>query len=312
MEGLAFDEGGRRKWSRWCWLWRWGDAAVEMCRGWCDGFSAVGDVADDGVADVGAVDAELVGAAGFGLEFEEGVAFEAFLDDVDGLGGFSGGIGADGVAFAVLGVDAEGGVDEVGVEFEFAVDEGHIGFFDGAAFELAGEPPVGFVGFGDEDKAGGVAVEAVDDAGAPGVGADGKGGMGLFGVVEQGVDERPGPVAAGGVDDQAGLFVEGEELFVFVNDVEGDVFRERFGRDHFGEGDVHGVSGAEEGGRLGGAAVDQDAAGFDKFLQHGTGGVGEAVAEVEVDALLEVVLDVEGEVLDGGLHVFEFALWRIF
>ena len=36
--------------------------------------AAVGAVADDGVADVGEVDAELVGAAGFGGEFEEGVA----------------------------------------------------------------------------------------------------------------------------------------------------------------------------------------------------------------------------------------------
>ena len=164
---------------------------------------AVGGVADDGVADVGEVDAELVGAAGFGGEFEKGVGGvgsgegalmlatggEAFDDRVDGLGRFAH-FGADGIFFANLGMDGQRGVDEVAIELEQAVDEGHVGFLDGAAFELAGDSPVGLVGFGDEDEAGGVAVEAVDDAGAPRVRAGGEGALGLLGVEEERIDER--------------------------------------------------------------------------------------------------------------------------
>ena len=106
------------------------------------------------------------------------------------------------------------------------MDEGHVGFFDRAAFKLAGEAPVGLVGFGDEDQAGGVAVKAVDDAGPPGIAAGGECGVGQLGVVEEGVDEGAGPVAAGGVDDEAGLLVEGDEMLIFIDDVQGDVFGE--------------------------------------------------------------------------------------
>jgi len=59
-----------------------------------------------------------------------------------------------------------GGVDEIRVE-STAVDESEVGFFDGAAVKLPGEAPVGLVGFGDEDEAGGVG-RAVDDARTPG------------------------------------------------------------------------------------------------------------------------------------------------
>ncbi len=256
-----------------------------------DGLAAVGGVSDDGVSEVHAVDADLVGASGFGGEFEEGVAAEAFFDGVDGLGGFAGGVGADGVFFADFGVDAEGSVDEVGVEVGFTVDEGEVGFADGASFELAGDAPMGFIGFGDEDEAGGVAIEAVDDAGAPGVGAGGEGGVGILGVVDEGVDEGAGPVSAGGVNDEVGLFIDGEEGVIFVDDVEGNIFGEEGFGDGDGEGDVDGVAGAEEGGGFGGVIVDEDVAGPDEFLEGGAGGVGEAVAEVEVDAFEEIMFD---------------------
>jgi hypothetical protein len=108
-------------------------------------------------------------------------------------------------------------------------------------------------------------------------------------------------VAAGGVDDELGLFVEGDELVVFVDDVEGDVFGEGFVGGDLGEGDVEGVAGAELGGAFSGVAVDDNGAGLDEFLEHGAGVIGEAVAEIEIDALLEVVLDVELDFLEGSL-----------
>jgi len=41
----------------------------------------------------------------------------------------------------------------------------------------------------------------------------------LLAVVDQAVHQGAGPAAAGGVDDQVGLFVEGEEVIVLIDDV---------------------------------------------------------------------------------------------
>ncbi len=157
-----------------------------------------------------------MGASGFGHEFDEGVSFESFEDVVFGVGGFSG-FGTGGIFFSDSGVSAEGYFDDVGVEFEVAVDEGEVDFAGEAVFELFGDAPVCGVGFGDDEDAGGVSVESVDNAGSEG-GADV--GEGLA-VVDEAVDEGAAAVAACGVDDEVGLFVDGEEVFVFVDDVEG-------------------------------------------------------------------------------------------
>jgi hypothetical protein len=96
------------------------------------------------------------------------------------------------------------------------VDDGHIGFLDGSIFELSGQSPVGFIAFGDEHDSGGVAVEAVEDSRSP-FAAD---GAPFFSVKDESVDESSGPSAARGVHDEIGLFVQSQEMFVFVNDVE--------------------------------------------------------------------------------------------
>ena len=108
-----------------------------------------------------------MGASCFGHEFDEGVAPEASEDLVGGVGGLTG-IGASGVFFADAGVSAQGHFDDVGVEFEVAVDEGKVDLLGEAVFELLGDAPVRGVGFGDDEDAGGVAVESVDDAGSEG------------------------------------------------------------------------------------------------------------------------------------------------
>ena len=46
----------------------------------------------------------------------------------------------------------------------------------------------------------------------------------LLAVVDQAVDERAGPFAAGGVDDQVGLLVQRQKMLVLVNDVQRNVF----------------------------------------------------------------------------------------
>ena len=108
-------------------------------------------VAQDWASDGVEVDADLVGASGF-----------------DGDGDVGGGVGAaDGGKEAHAGEGGEavdGGVDFEEGFGEGSGDDGVVELFDGGGFELGDEGGAGFGGFGEQDGAGGVFVEAVDGA----------------------------------------------------------------------------------------------------------------------------------------------------
>ncbi len=151
-------------------------------------------VGQDRVADVGEVDADLVGPPGPGLAADEGEASEAFEDFVEGGCLLAAVVeGSDGDLLAVGRVEAEGLLDVVGVARGGPVDQGEVFLADRPGFELAGELAVGPVVLGDDQEARGVAVEPVDDP-RPVLAADG----GERVEVElEGVDQRPGPVPLG-------------------------------------------------------------------------------------------------------------------
>jgi hypothetical protein len=130
---------------------------------------AVERVADDGVAEGLGVDADLMGAAGFDADFDEGEgsvgAGDAFENVEVGDGGASV-CAAGGHAGAADEVAGNGEGDGGFVFFEVAVEEGDVSFGDLALGEHLAEFAVGAVVFGDEDEAAGLLVEAMDDAGA--------------------------------------------------------------------------------------------------------------------------------------------------
>ncbi len=64
-------------------------------------------------------------------------------------------------------------------------------------------------------------VEAMHDAGAEGVATLGEG----LAAAEQGVDQRAAGDAGAGVHGHAGGLVDGDDVGVFVEDVEGNRFR---------------------------------------------------------------------------------------
>ena len=104
--------------------------------------------------------------------------------------------------------------------------------------DLGRQPQVGPVGLRHHQQPRGVPVNPVDDAGAlhP-VDA----GEGVPTVVEEGVDERPGRVPRGRVDDHSFGLVDDQKVFVLIDDVQRDVFRlqlQRF-RLRQGEGNLH-------------------------------------------------------------------------
>ena len=130
-----------------------------------DEFSAVHVVGDDGVFDVGHVDADLVGPAGLWEEHNERVATEAFEDFVECDRLFAA-IGTDCIPFSMFGVLAEGGVNAVACQVGRAVGDGHVGLGDLSVLELFGDFPLGAVVPGYDYHASSVSVESMDDAGA--------------------------------------------------------------------------------------------------------------------------------------------------
>src|ERR1700723_1543602 len=109
----------------------------------------------------GEVDANLVGAAGVKLDFEE----RRGTDTGEGapVGAGFAGAGEDhaaacGHSNAALGIARDGEVDDAGGVVKMALDEGDVGFLYFAIAEGFAEPSVGEIVFGDEDDAGGLFV----------------------------------------------------------------------------------------------------------------------------------------------------------
>jgi hypothetical protein len=253
---------------------------------------AVDGVAEDGTGEaVFHVDADLMGASGEEAALDEGAVFvdgEAFpLGD----GFFAGAVVEDGHALAVDGVAA----DEVLLAaFVFgwdAVDDGEVGFGDATVGEGFGEAAVGAVVLGDDDAAGGVFVEAMDDAGAGFTADAGE----VVAVMEEGVDEGAVGVAGGGVDDEAGGFVDDEDVAVLIEDFDGDVLGDDFDGGGVGDGEGDEVAGANDGAGLGGFGVETAVVGFDEVLEAGAGVPGEAGVEEAVEAFSSVLGLVSGE-----------------
>ena len=155
--------------------------------------TAVEFVADNGMAEMGEMDADLMFAAGAGnypqerkWNVEDGRwivsssfssssivlvfrlsrtrtrTIEAAFDPVFGLGGRAAGTHAvlDGDAAAL--VPAERRVNQAVVVAHVAVDDGEVFLLDGAGFPDFSQFAGGFGIFGDDDNAAGFAVEAVD------------------------------------------------------------------------------------------------------------------------------------------------------
>ena len=115
-----------------------------------------------------------------------------------------------------------------------AVDAG-----EGVVLELGGELLVGEVVFRRDEEAGGVPVDAVDDAG-PQLPADA--GQAVPAVVEQGVHQRAVRVAGGRVDHQPLGLVHHDDVGVLVHHVQGDVLGRHVHGRRVRQGDGHGLS----------------------------------------------------------------------
>jgi hypothetical protein len=106
--------------------------------------------------------------------------------------------------------------------------------------------------------------------------------------MEQGVDQGAVGAAGAGVDDEAGGFVDGDQVVVFVEDVERDVFGfgggQRRPRD---DAEFEAFAAAQaEAGTKDGFAIEGGVAFADELLETGAAELGELSGKEVVEALV--------------------------
>lgn len=144
----------------------------------------------------------------------------------------------DGHFLPIYGVAPDMGEYGIGGFYGDAMGDGKVEFFHGFALcKLGGEALVGFVRFCDDKTAGGIFIEAVDNAGALYAANTGEFSPA---VVKEGVYESAVRIAGGGVDDDSVGFVQDDDFGILMEYIEGNVLREGdigcgFGYDDGGE-----------------------------------------------------------------------------
>src|SRR6266542_2917590 len=136
-----------------------------------------------------------------------------------------------------------------------AADDGEVALLHGLSGELVTQDLVGLVVLGDDEAAAGLLVEAVHDTRA-GHAADAT--EAAPAVMEQGVDQGVFLVAGGRMHDDAGRLVEDQQVVVFVENVERDVFGLGIRRAGFGPVDGNRFARPRLMGGFDGSPVDLD------------------------------------------------------
>jgi len=240
---------------------------------------AVEGVADDGMTGGGEVDADLVGAAGGRGDFDEGGAVEALTDAVDGARRTSAFDYCH--ALAVSRVAADGAFDDSFRLLDASLHEGEVELLDAALLQLSREVGVSAVVLGDEEEAGGVLVESMDDS-RPEYAAD----AGKIGAVgQESVDEGMSSMAGRGMHGQARGLIDDEEVLVLVDDVKGHGFRLDVERPRRRDAHVDDVVASQEVRWADGASVNRDKRFVDEASGVGAREAGAALGNEGIETL---------------------------
>src|SRR5215211_9113176 len=179
--------------------------------------SAVDGVADDRKPDRREMHADLVRASGFEPDAQERVVADQ-LNELEVGDRSSRAVCFQGLAGRVAPVSADRRLDPPRPRPRPAADERQIFALQLVLLDKALQSRVRLRGARDDEQAGGVSIEAVNDAGPlllPTRGA----------VLEDAVDERSGAVTGRRVDDDSRRLVDDEQVLVLVGDPEADVLR---------------------------------------------------------------------------------------
>ncbi len=178
--------------------------------------SSIERVADDGMADVGHMDAYLVRAACdrvatqhrgpciLLLDLEVCAGWPPFRDHRHFL--------------APARVPVDRCIDNAIRGPRSSVTDCEIGLANRVPAKCYRQCEVGAVGFGDHHDSGRVFVKSVDDARA----LDAPNSRQILTVMEESVDQGAGGVSSSRMNDETGRFVDQQEILVFVDDVKRD------------------------------------------------------------------------------------------
>ncbi len=260
------------------------------------GRAAVTGVADHRVPPRREVHANLVGAPGDEVDFEQRRAGEHLGRAVDRRG-----LARVGRAHRHLGWVATAAADRIvdpsGRRFRAPPHEGEVGLVDLAPREHRRKLAVRRVGLGDEQQARGVFVQAVHDPRAVGASRGGERQV----LPQQGVHERALARAVSRVDHQTRRFHDDGEMRVFEDDPDRDVLADEVRRRGFGNRGRDRHAGLEhQAGFSRLASIDVDAPVLDEALPHGSRWTGMLRREEGVEPHARgVVGDVEADALGG-------------
>ena len=235
--------------------------------------AAVALVVEQGMADGSHVHANLVGSARLQAAFhhgDEAIALQHAPVRHRPFAFF--GVIVDLEAQAVVGVPADGAFDGALVLGDIAPYHGGIDAVDGVDKELVGQVELRRRVFGHHQQAAGVFVDAVyQHAHALVFGV----GLLLDTEVEgQGVDQGAVVIAMARMHHHAGGFVHHQHIFVFVNDVQGNVLGQNLEPAALvGHDELHHIAGPYYVVGLDGLVIHQHIAGFDGLLHAAAGGV---------------------------------------
>ncbi len=181
--------------------------------------SGVNTIAENGVAEMLEMDADLMGPAAVQSAFDQAGFGAALPHAIIGPGGPASFV--DRHPLAVDAVTCDAGLNDSSGEFGFARDQSQIDFFHRAVGKLTRQMPMGHVILGHDQTSARLLVEAVDNsrpfrsANAGEIAAVGQ---------ERIHQSAAGPAGAGMNGDTRGL-IEHEQVLIFVENRERDCFR---------------------------------------------------------------------------------------
>ena len=217
------------------------------------------------MADVLHVDADLVGASRFQTTFDEVDIAQPFEHPVMRHGVFAVlPVGEDGHFEPVAQAASDVSFDRSLFLFHVAPHQRVIDPVDRVVEKLSGQPGVGALVFGHDQNAGRVLVDAVDQSGSHVAALEKRQVLQMIG---QGIDQRARIVAVAGMDDHAGRLVDDNQVVVFIQNVERNVFGDDFQfAERVGHDDLYPIRGLHLITRLDGRAVHQNVAGVGRRL----------------------------------------------
>ena len=214
---------------------------------------------------MGAVHPDLVGAPRVELEAQQGVIPQP-LHQLPVGAGMAAALTDHRIFLAIAGVAANGTNHRALVGLGHPMDHRQVLAGSDALLDLHLQLHQGFLAFGHHDAAGGVLIEAMDDAGAHLPTDAGQIGA----VVQQRIHQGAVLVAGGRVHREAGGLVEHDQMPVFKQHIQGDVLGQQIGKG-LGRGHpkLHLIARAQGG--LGAAhhPIHPHVAGIDELLNAG-------------------------------------------